>query len=282
MGEIRRLVVYGSCQAQQLAAIFRDSPNVRAAFDIALQWVGDQAHEGPSWAAEIAQADVVLVQDVPELSCFPEGYWTQGRAKIVTYPFLTLSALWPFDTAHGEFDPAWRALQARGEGLAFRFQDKLLARMRDSIPDKEARFEAYRTLSCAKDPEIAAYLAALDPKTHLARCLDSLRRKDETHGLAIGHAIAAQNHLARMFHSVAHPTAAVLRRMGGELLSKLDVYLEPQSSLEDGFLPLQVPVHPLVAQALTLDWALKQRTWNVQGQPLTFEQYYRNYIETFG
>jgi hypothetical protein len=74
---MKRLIVYGSCQAQQLAAMFRHSPSVSAAFDIGLHWVGDQAAEGPSWGAEIAQADVLLVQDVPERASFPQGYWTQ-------------------------------------------------------------------------------------------------------------------------------------------------------------------------------------------------------------
>jgi hypothetical protein len=35
-------------------------------------------------------------------------------------------------------------------------------------------------------------------------------------------------------------------------MAKLDVYLEPQSSLADGFLPLQVPIHPIVAERLGL------------------------------
>ena len=38
---MKRLIVYGSGQAHQLAAIFRDSPNVRAVFAVGLQWLSN-------------------------------------------------------------------------------------------------------------------------------------------------------------------------------------------------------------------------------------------------
>ncbi len=38
---MKRLIVYGSGRAHQLAAIFRDSPNVRAVFDVGLQWLSN-------------------------------------------------------------------------------------------------------------------------------------------------------------------------------------------------------------------------------------------------
>jgi hypothetical protein len=277
-----RLILYGSCQVQQLARIFAASAEVRARFDVRVHWVGDQARLGHEWAKEIAEADVLMVQDVPERSAFDHGYWEQARGQVVTFPFLTLSALWPFDTAHGEADPVVAAAHAAGRGLKFQFQDKLLGQLRIHVPDKEARYVAYRSLSSRASEEIDRMIGSLDPPAHLARNCAALHRRDAAHGLSIGETIGSLCRSMPVFHSVSHPTLPIMHRLAGELLGKVGVSLEPDLVLSDGFAPLQVPVHPIVAHLLGLGWALERTHWNIHGDSLSFEQYYRHYIDVFG
>jgi len=282
IGRVRTLIVYGSCQAKELGRILQASPNVRSSYDVYVQWIGDQARLGGSWAEEIACADLVLRQDVPELKAFPPGHWDSARAPVFTFPFLSLAGLWPFDTQLGVADRVASMAQAAGRGTDIHYQDHLLGRMRGHIADFDERLAAYTTLSAPEYPKLAAYLARLDPCAYFMQKITELRRQDTAHGLGIGAAIASQIRQAPLFHTVTHPASPVLRRLAGELMGKAGLSLEAQSDLTDGFAQYQVPVHPMIARALGLLWAQDGRQWQFHSARVTFAQYYRHYIRTFG
>ncbi len=265
-----------------MGRILEASPAVREAFEVRVHWVGEQYAHAKDWEQEIADADLIFLQEVPELPSYPLRHWNQGRARFVRFPFLTMPGLWPFDTAKGGADPVATAIQASGRGREFHFQDQLLARMRRHIADPDERFEAYRTLCAPRYPKLAAYLARLDLRAYCAQSLARLARQDGAHGLGVGAAVAGLLAHVPLFHTVTHPAAPLLRRLAGELLGREGIALEPHAALEDGFGAYQVPVHPMLAEALGIAWAPPGRTWRFHTRWITFEAYYRGYIEVFG
>ncbi len=279
---MKRLIVYGSCQVQEMGRILERSAAVRAEYDVRIHWIGEQFANTEAWAHEIAEADLVLLQDVPELVSYPLWHWNQSRARFIRFPYLTLPGLWPFDSMRGGVDAKALAMQAAGHGGGFQFQDRLLSRMRLYIADPDERFEAYRTLSAPRYPQVAAYLAKFEPASFFAQRAAALRRQDRHHELSIGGAILGQLAHSAVFHTPTHPTATILRRLTGELLGKAGIQLEPQSDLSDGFAHYQIPVHPAVARALGLTWAPDARLWRFHDRRVTFEEYYRQYIAVFG
>ena len=87
-----------------MSRILERSPAVRAQYDVTVHWVGEQFSKTEAWAHEIAEADLVFLQDVPELVSYPLWHWNQSRARFIRFPYLTLPGLWPFDSMRGGVD----------------------------------------------------------------------------------------------------------------------------------------------------------------------------------
>jgi Polysaccharide biosynthesis enzyme WcbI len=158
--------------------------------------------------------------------------------------------------------------------LTFIHLDGLLGRLRQQMPDREARFAAYRDL-------------AVDGVIDIGRLHDFERRRleamDRKFGGGIGQFILDGFRRRRLFHTMVHPAGAVMTLLLRQLAAHLGAAAPGlRSPGLDQLGYLEVPVHPLVAAALGVRWAGPRTRYCSRGEWLTWEEYVRRYIAHYG
>src|SRR5207302_9590744 len=135
------------------------------------------------------------------------------------------------------------AYNGEAPNLTFSYHDGLLGRLRKEIPDKEARFDAYRALEW---PGIVNYrrLHQLEARR--------LAANDKQFGVAIGDFILTNFRKRRIFHTTVRPNWQVFNLLLRYVAKAVSVS-EPVSLTENVDVMLrepQAPVHPQVARDL--------------------------------
>ena len=186
---------------------------------------------------------------------------------------MRFSSLWPFDGWNGPNDRA--AHDQEAPNLTFPYLDGLLGRLRKEIPDKEARFHAYRTLEW---PGIVNYrrLHQLEERR--------LTATDRQYDITIGDFILTNFQRRRVFHTTVRPNWQVFSLLMQYVAKCLSV-TDPVSLNEGVDVMLrepQVPVHPKVARDLGVRWADERTRYLVHGREVRWQNYIRSYIEHYG
>ncbi len=276
----RKLIVWGNCQAGALGVVLANTPAVAAHHQVVTHDVWARGDTLARDLADFEDADVLLAQDLRNWRDHPRQGSLPAGLRVLRFPFCYMQALWPFDAMVAGADEAMlramRAAEAAGEAFAFGFQDGLLARLREQVPDPHERFRRYRDFDFAGAPDLSR-LAELDQARLLA--------DDARLGCGIGRYIADTFRRVRLFHAIAHPTTGLIQRLAAELLSTLGI--DPGktgvASYDDYMGQYQVPLHPRVIHSLGLEWAAADTRYNFHGnEQLTFEQYARRYIALGG
>src|SRR5205814_9081242 len=179
----------------------------------------------------------------------------------------------PCDGSTGRGDR--EAYHREATNLTVSYLDGLLGRLRKEIPDKEARFDAYRALEL---PGIVNYcrLHQLEERR--------LAANDKQFGVAIGDYILTNFRKRRIFHTTVRPNWQVFNLLL-QYVAKAVSVSEPVSLTEKVDVMLrepQVPVHPKVARDLGVPWANEKTRYSVHGREVTWEAYIRSYIEQYG
>jgi hypothetical protein len=266
-----RIVVIGNCQAELLTAGFSRLWRPRG-LSAKYHFVGLPQRFHASGRADLAQADIVLIQDISDFELYPLKAEIPDRVETHRFPMLRHSTPWPFDTHNGLPD---RMAEAREASEPFFLNmDGVLGRLRREVADPAERFDRYRRLDIDWLPNVER-LARFEERRLLAL--------DRTFGVTLG-AYILENYKRRpVFHSIAHPTDALFR----ELLQ----HLAGLAGHKRAWLPLrsmgglgnvEVPVHPLVARRVGMDWATETRLYWFRNQRVTWADYTRRYIEHFG
>jgi hypothetical protein len=129
------------------------------------------------------------------------------------------------------------------------------------IPDKNLRFEAYRTLNI---PDLIDYqrIHRLEERR--------LAAMDEAFGGSIGAFILANFRARQVLYTTAHPSGEILAMLLRQIAAELDVKrrLGRLSSLHE-LDRLQVPVHPMVARTLGVEWADERTKYLYRGECIT-------------
>ena len=110
-----------------------------------------------------------------------------------------------------------------------------------------------------------------------------LRGLDSRFHCTIGQFVLDNFRTSRLLSATGEPKPALYRLLLQWLLLRLDI---ADDYPDDGFLGAaegdEVPVHPMVAQALGVAWADEGTTYRFHGAPIRWEGYVRRYIEHFG
>jgi hypothetical protein len=267
-----QIVIVGNCQAYFVLEGFRRAPPLARRYTAKFHFVAlaNPLHE--LCKRELAQCDLLLVQDIRDWQHYPLRDFVPDGIEIVKFPMLHFASLWPFDQYNGPGDRD--AMQREWPDLTFLYLDGLLARLRHEIPDPEARFRAYRSLDL---PDIINY-------GHLH---DFERRRllamDRQFGGAIGEFILANFRERQLFYTTNHPSLEVLTLLMEQLMRRIGIDEPfPRSKFFDQLRRLQVPVHPKVAQALGVRWADETTKYSHEGRWFTWEEYTRSYIAHYG
>jgi hypothetical protein len=267
-----RVVIVGNCQAYFVHEGFRRAPQLARRYTAKYHFVAlpDPLHE--LGKRELAQCDLLLVQDIHDWQHYPLRDFIADGIEIVKFPMLHLASLWPFDQYNGPGDR--EAIQREWPDLTFLYLDGLLARLRHEIPDPEARFHAYRSLDL---PDIVNYVHLHDFERRRLLAMDRL------FGGAIGEFILANFQERQLFYTTNHPNLEVLAMLMEQLMRRIGIDEPfPRNRTLDQLRRLQVPVHPKVAQALGVRWADETTKYFYEGSWLSWEEYTRSYIAHYG
>ena len=272
-GGRRRIVIIGNCQSETLRQGFAHIEALNRRFETKYHFVDLQQNQRDFVARDLEHCDILLVQDLRNWDTFPLRDCVPPAADIIKFPLVRFASLWPFDAWNGPGDR--EAHDKETPNLTFSYLDGLLGRLRKEIPDKEARFDAYRALEL---PGIVNYrrLHQLEERR--------LAANDKQFGVAIGDFILTNFRKRRIFHTTVRPNWQVFNLLLRYVAKAVSVS-EPVSLTEKVDVMLrepQVPVHPKVARDLGVRWANEKTRYGVHGRNVTWEAYIRSYIEHYG
>ena len=87
----------------------------------------------------------------------------------------------------------------------------------------------------------------------------------------------------RLFHSTVQPNACLYAMLIEVVLKQMRIQWPfPIDNRMELVERIQVPIHPIVARTLGLEWVASETVHVFGDQLLTWEQYIRRYIDRFG
>jgi hypothetical protein len=266
------VIIIGNCQAQTVYEALVRTRAFNTRVDAKYHFVGLQQNLHELARNELANCEILLVQDINDWENYPLRSEIREGLPIVQFPLLHFASLWPFDHYNGPGDR--EAYEREAPNLTFLYLDGLLARLRREIPDREQRLLAYRSLS-------------IEGVVNYVRLHDFEKRRltamDKQFGIDIGQFVLDNFQRKRLFYTTNHPNGQILAMLLRHLLRYLgiDATYRPITSL-DHLSRLQVPVHPQVAKTLGVKWAGEGTKYLYGGERITWETYVRRYIEHYG
>ena len=267
----RRLVAIGNCQVEMLALAMQATPQLAERFEARHYRPDVTGAMLEAARRDLASSDIVLMQDIADVEASPLKAEVPDGAQIVHAPCLHLASPWPFDGYNGPTDFA--AAAQEGLELTFTSLDSLLGRLRDQIPDPEARFAAYAGLNVSGAPDVER-LSRFETRR--------LLEMDRKYGFEIGAYIVESFPRKRLFHTTAHPARKLLDMLLRHVTGELG---KPQGTRWRHFDKMQrdqTPIHPVLARRLGVRWADERTIYLHRGRPMTWEGYVRAYIAHYG
>ncbi len=269
----RKIVMIGNCQSETLRQGFTHIESLNRRFEVKYHFVQLPRNLQEFAARDLETCDILMIQDIRLWDEFPLRDHVRPGADQVRFPLVRFGSPWPFDTWNGPGDK--EAHHREAPNLTFPYLDGLLGRLRRDIPDREARFQAYRSL---ETPGIVNYRRLHDME---ARRLIAI---DEKYDCRIGAFILENFRKRRVFHTTARPNWEVFNLMM-RFVAQLVGVIEPISlteSIDASLRNPQVPIHPRVARDLGIEWVTERTRYLSHGRGITWEAYIRSYIEHYG
>jgi len=270
--KLRKLIVYGNCQAGFIEAALNRIAPVRSRWTIVRHDLWASGETLQANLADFDDCDILLLQEVRNWRTHPRRDSLPPGIRVVRFPFCYFAAMWPFDAFQNGGDPNWRFEKGR---LDFSYADNMLGRLRNEVPDPEQRFACYRGLDMPDCVDIVRYA-----EFEAARLL----QLDRKLGLTVGQYILENYRTTRLFHAITHPAAVVMVQLIEQILAKFDIRdFKYDQAMPDVLAFIQVPIHPLVIERLGLAWASTDDRYKFNDQEyLTFDEYVRRYIGAYG
>jgi hypothetical protein len=269
----RKLVIIGNCQSETLRQGFARIETLNRLFDVRYHFIQLPKNLHEFAARDLESCDTVLIQDIRLWDEFPLRDHVRPGAEAVRFPLVRFASPWPFDSWNGPGDRD--AYDREAPNLTFPYLDGLLGRLRREIPDREARFQAYRSLDV---PGVVNYrrLHELEERR--------LAGMDSRFGFAIGAFILENFRTRRIFHTTVRPNWQVFSLLMQSVAKSLGVTapIALDESYDAVLRNPQVPVHPTVARDLGIRWADARTRYLNRGIEMTWEAYIRSYIEHYG
>jgi len=278
--DARSVIVYGNCQspflARLLAAVDDFNDDYRFVY-VANHPMPGQVEPEPLPEEFLRNVALVLEQH-EERDNNPYRLLLQsqlpGGVPVIRFPSFIMSSMWPFECPEprGQAEPGypWRRFM-EGDMIGLEIARTGLA--------GPLALAAYLDLSVKKMPDLAV---------RLQRDFDRMRRYDEQCDVKVSDFVEANYRTQYLFWSSGHiaeagmielarRTAAVVRPILGGTVRRLEECLDAAKGFE-GMGNLQVPIHPIVAATLGLEFWRADQTYRWYAQNWTFYEYIQRYI----
>ena len=277
--QARTVIVYGNCQApyvaQMLSALDDLNDDYRFVYapnhglpgedaapavpdidlrDVALVLMQYEEHDNPAFVALAAR--------------LPAGLPT------VTFPSMLMNSFWPFECPEprGTPDPAypWKRYPC-GDMIGLKIAESGIA--------GPLAVAAYLDLSVRKMPNLAVRLQRdIDRLYRYDRCCDVRIAEWVESNFRHQHLFWTSGHLAEVgVMELARRIAGAVRPVLGGTAQQADACLARTTGFQ-GMGGLQLPIHPVVAQALGLSFWQSDLTYRWYTQDWTFYEYIERYI----
>jgi hypothetical protein len=234
------------------------------------------------WRDEIAESSLIILQDLNSLQEYPFKFLSEDlKPPSLLFPSLAFAPLWPFSTEFSGRDEVAEKLCAARNRSGLVYFDYLLGSLR-CVTDKNVRYSSYRYLRDEEGSDVEKRIRIRNFERILDLECSRLIKLDANYGLSIGRYIIDNFRDQRLFHTIGHPTVELVHVLVTQLMEKVGVSSSLSRPLIDSLAYYQLPVHPVVAETLRVNWVTPDMTYIVLGENLTFEGYTRRYIDEFG
>ena len=253
----KSFVAFGLCFAPELVYLLKLSEEFAAQYETATYWIKAEhtlAEDFNISEKAKQEADVVIFQPSEWLDA---SYTTEYEiflaslpktAQVITYPYPTFPALWPF---HGQ-DGRWRFSQDEFlSALLYIYSDTQIMRMREEGSSPSDILKAYRNIDI---PSI------IDVDRMLEQSLEQTAELEKKTDIKVVDFIASRFRDERIFSCVNHGSNRLLIHFVDQILDKLG--MKPLSryahlALKDLMLPI-VPIHPSLIAHFGLSYMTDQ------------------------
>lgn len=267
------LIVFGSCQAQELANLARCFPAITLKYEVVYlaSFPMPPANKLPTLPEKVVESCSILWEQFDNSNPFPHHDILPASAQRLMFPGIDMNCLWPFNSR----DP----LNAPEPNLPFgRFPygDRLIISLMNQGLSREAVLQAYDD-------------KAWEAKDQLARLFEiDMVRQDQREAKCD---ITFRDHLVeglrqtRTLWTHNHPTIETLKVLFGRLSAatwenRIPDWERELASFPDPYAYLQMPVHAVVAEAFSLSWWRPDYEYVLPGYgPMTYDDYLRAYVD---
>ena len=268
------MIFAGNCLAEEVGKGIRRLAAVSTNFEIHIWLLHLEPNPSPQMVELLKRAKHVFIQQISHVHNLKISELVSSECKLHRLPNLSMLGLWPFDSKHYRPD---KAVDADTERV-FINGDGMLAQLRELIPDKFERFEAYRNL------EIPGLAPGLGIKRRMEIQVERLLNADAAIGCSIGKFLVETYQERPVFYDCTHATGEVYQKLCEYCLDAIGV-TEDCSLIAglDRYKRWSVPVQPGVARRLGVKWALDRTTYQygILGE-INWRNYVMTYIDRYG
>lgn len=271
----RTLIVYGNCQAQAVTAVLEKDPIASSLFRVVYVRSYDHPAEGALDAANEDIASCALLFEQHDRRAFPFRDRLPADAKVIKFPSVDLSVLWPFNSVNRYSVPEPPVFPFG----RFPYGDRVILNCIDSGMGVDETVEYYLTSWDDYAPDLGRLfqVETARVKARDARC--DVKMSDVVFNL-FGK--------KRMFWTVNHPTPEILTELIERLVHAAGIVnpvlsdVDVEATMQAHFGPrgplgiVNIPVHPKVAEFYELSWYdYNQPNQNFDLTQYTYEEYFR-------
>ncbi len=277
--QARTVLVYGNCQAPFLAQMLATLDDLND--DYRFVFAPNHIFPGAEKATELPDhlfEDVALVLwQLEEYTNNPAAAAVRSRVPtkcpVITYPSFVMTSLWPFECPEPRvaLDPAF-------PWGRYPLGDMIGLQIRNMGLTGPLAVAAYLDLSCRKMPDL---------RNRLQRDIDRMQRYDTQCDVQIADFVEANFRNQHLFWTSGHMSQTAVfelaRRVakvarttvGGNDAGLETCFIDPSFR---GMGDLQLPIHPMVADALELSFWQSEKTYHWYSQNWTYFDYFERYI----
>jgi acyl carrier protein len=277
---VANIIVFGNCQTEMMAAELNYLPGTRerARFHHMLSF----HHPTLGWAKledeVLASADVLWQQHDEQLA-FPYADRLPESCRRISFPSLDFNLFWPF-AGH---DPRNTLEPPHYPFGRFPYGDMVALQVVKEGLRGEAAVRSYAELSRARLGRMS--MARLE-EIEFTR----LAQREAQCDVAISDFIRANFRTVPTFHTWNHPGGRPMIELMKRLLIASDVWDATPGALMAGelhycsgnwnpFAHFELPIHPMVAELLRLEWYDPQYRYKTYYGLVTHDEFIRHYVE---
>jgi len=270
------ILLYGNCQAETLTTIARAIPSLQSGLTFKnIAWYVNETIDWTGARGADFMSDIRVVWEQVDTGPVDENRAEMrrrlpGDCQIIRFPPLWITTLWPFIGN----DPRL------AESKRYFWTDTIAAQLAGTDLSDDELYAEYMRISTERMPNLDRRL-----RLDLARW----RANDEAANLKLADYVLEWFRKTRLFYTVAHISAVplyhILRSLidGTEIIKPADrlkarLELDVMLRHHGGDNYEMVPVHPLVAERLGLDYFDPNERHRYYGHRWTHKEYILNYI----